>query len=109
MERAKSLFNIEDKLHASREGLISERRFVSDSFTYTKDNFAFPLNAPPPEGMRDNQLNSCVHRSLAAIPAASDTSSVSGTLNRAKPQSKQTKSFGNSQTPGLSIFLSPEK
>jgi len=30
-------------------------------------------------------------------------------VNREEPQSKQTKSFGNAQTGGLSRFLSPQK
>jgi len=47
--------------------------------------------------------------SLFEAPLASNANSSSGTLNREEPQSKQTKTFGNSQTPGLSRFLSPMK
>jgi Response regulator containing a CheY-like receiver domain and an HTH DNA-binding domain len=47
--------------------------------------------------------------SLFRAPLASNANSSSGTLNREEPQSKQTKTFRNSQTPGLSRFLSPMK
>src|ERR1700745_2847923 len=47
--------------------------------------------------------------SLSRLAPTSGTKLGAGTLDCEKPQSKQTKSFGNSQTPGLSRFLSPPK
>ena len=39
------------------------------------------------------------------LPPESNANSDSGTVNCEKPQAKQTKSFGNTQTPGSSTFL----
>jgi hypothetical protein len=46
-----------------------------------------------------------VEASLAEAPPASSANSVFGVVNHEKPQSKQTKSFGNAHTPGLSRSL----
>src|SRR6266403_1640610 len=46
---------------------------------------------------------------VVKVAFATDSNSVSGTVNREKPQSKQTTSFGNNKTPGLSKCLSPGK
>src|SRR5277367_74134 len=48
-----------------------------------------------------------VNTSLGGVVAASSFNSVSGTVNCEKPQFKQTTSFGNTKTPGLSTFLKP--
>jgi hypothetical protein len=50
-----------------------------------------------------------VSRSLFGEFDASDASSALGTVNCEKPQSKQTKSFGNSMTPELSRFMIPPR
>jgi len=42
--------------------------------------------------------------SLVIVPLTSRANSVSGVMNREKPQSKQTKTFGNTRTPGLARF-----
>ena len=47
------------------------------------------------------------HPPAVASRFASRRSSVSGTMNSAAPQSKQTISCGNTQTAGLSTFFSP--
>ena len=39
------------------------------------------------------------------LPLESNANSDSGTVNCEKPQAKQTKSFGNTKTPGSSTFL----
>jgi len=41
-------------------------------------------------------------------PVASNANSDSGTVNCEMPQSRHTKTFGNTQTPGLFRFLEPE-
>ena len=52
---------------------------------------------------------------MGAIPAGAQQASLeqpdnyTWLVNCVKPQSKQTASFGNTKTPGLSRFLSPEK
>jgi hypothetical protein len=40
---------------------------------------------------------------------ASRANSVSGMINREEPQSKHTKTFGNANKPGLSMFVRPQK
>jgi hypothetical protein len=50
-----------------------------------------------------------VARALVGVPAASNANSAAGTVDCKNPQSKQTASFGNTQTPGLSSSLSPPK
>jgi hypothetical protein len=45
---------------------------------------------------------------FAPVPLASNAISDSGTVKCEKPQCKQIKSFGNTQTPGLSRFLRSE-
>jgi len=42
-----------------------------------------------------------------ALRSASSAKSVPGMVKREEPQSKQTKTFGNTRTPGLSMFLTP--
>jgi len=42
--------------------------------------------------------------SQVIIPLTSRANSVSGVMNREKPQSKQTKTFGNTRTPGMARF-----
>jgi hypothetical protein len=44
-----------------------------------------------------------------ASVSRAEANSFFGTVKREQPQSKQTKSFGNTQTPGLSRFLRAEK
>src|SRR5208282_2125735 len=59
-----------------------------------------------------SKLHSCVGnrlvpRVVASLP--SRCNSFSGTANSVKPQSMQTRSFGNRRTGGLSRFFSPGK
>src|SRR5207245_10843316 len=62
-----------------------------------------PCNSRPSRNL------SRVTVSCAGAPFARSGNLVSGTVNRENPQSKQTKSVGTAQTPGLSRFLRPEK
>jgi hypothetical protein len=50
-----------------------------------------------------------VEAPFAPAPLASDTNSDFGPVKYDEPQSKQTKSFENALTPGLSRFFKPEK
>jgi hypothetical protein len=55
------------------------------------------------------ELPSLLRASLGGVASASNANASSGVVNREKPQSKQTKIFGNTKTLGLSRFLRPEK
>jgi hypothetical protein len=46
---------------------------------------------------------------LAGATPASRANSGAGVMNEEEPQSRQTRSFGNTKTPGLSAFLRPGK
>src|SRR5271167_1742031 len=58
---------------------------------------------------RSSMLCCAVDRALAGALLASNTNSLSGTLNRDDPHSRQTKSLGNTHTPGFSTFWRPRK
>jgi hypothetical protein len=58
---------------------------------------------------RDIRQHAGVEAVFVPVPLSSNANSDSGTVNREKPQSKQTESFGNSQMPGLSKFFRPEE
>jgi len=51
----------------------------------------------------------CANDSTLEVSGVSNANLVSGMVNLEKPHSKQTKSFGNRQTPGLSTLFKPEK
>jgi hypothetical protein len=54
-------------------------------------------------------LDYAVSDVAASSVRASRANSLSGIVNREAPQSKQTNTFGNSQTVGLVKFLQPGK
>jgi DNA-binding NarL/FixJ family response regulator len=72
-------------LLAAVEAVISGKQFVSG----TQGNYNFNSK----------------RRTVDGLSLESNANSVSGAVNHVKPQSKQTKSLGNTQTPGLSRFL----
>ena len=60
-------------------------------------------------GDRHRECTRGTEAAPVSVPLPSNANSVSGTVNHVKPQSKQTKSFGNIQTVGLSRLLRPRK
>jgi len=54
-------------------------------------------------------LSRRVEAAFVGLPVASSANSVFGVEKRELPQPKQIETFGNNQTPGLSMFLRPLK
>jgi hypothetical protein len=54
-----------------------------------------------------NRTGNYYQATLDATPFPSSRNSVSGVINREKPQSKQIETLGHTKMPGLSMFLRP--